>query len=79
MKMTDVETETVDLNTPVPSDEERWSDDENDIKWDEEKVVLDELVVTLLSAMESDPSFFIGEVLLRLFTPQENITTAQAA
>jgi len=77
--MTDVETETVDLNTPDPSDEDIWSDDDDESQWDEETVVLDELVVTLLNAMENNLSFSIGEILLRLFTPQENIITARAA
>ena len=77
--MTDVETETVDLNTPDPSDEDIWSDDNNESQWDEETVVLDKLVVTLLNAMENNLSFFIGEILLRFFTPQENIITARAA
>eukprot|EP00957_Ditylum_brightwellii_P125901 9597630-Ditylum_brightwellii.AAC.1 len=79
MEMSDVETETVDLNTPDPFDEEVWSDDKNESQWDEVTVVLDELVVTLLNATEKNLSFIIGEILLRFFTPQENITTARAA
>ena len=77
--MTDVETETIDLNTPDPSDEDIWSDDDDESQWDEETVVLDKLVVPLLNAMENNLSFSIGEILLRLFTPQENIITARAA
>ena len=77
--MTDVETETVDLNTPDPSDEDIWSDDDDESQWDEETVVLDELVVTLLNAMENDVSFSICEIILTFFTPQENIITARAA
>ena len=77
--MTDVETETVDLNTPDPSDEDIWSDDNDESQWDEETVVLDVLVVTLLNAMENNLSFSICEILLRFFTPQENIITARAA
>eukprot|EP00957_Ditylum_brightwellii_P048856 3706868-Ditylum_brightwellii.AAC.1 len=79
MEVNDVETETVKLNTPVFSDEEWWDEDENDSAWDEEIVVLDDLVVALLNAMGNDPSFFIDEILLRFFTPQENIITAQVA
>eukprot|EP00957_Ditylum_brightwellii_P089307 6800024-Ditylum_brightwellii.AAC.1 len=78
MEMTDVETVTMELNTPVPSDEELWNDDKNDSTWNKETVVLDDLVVALLNAMENDPSFFIGKILLRFFTPQENIITTQA-
>eukprot|EP00957_Ditylum_brightwellii_P075939 5771905-Ditylum_brightwellii.AAC.1 len=77
--MTDVETETVDLNIPDPSDEDIWSDDENESQWDEETVVLDKLVVTLLNTMENNLSFFIGKIVLRFFTPQENIITARAS
>eukprot|EP00957_Ditylum_brightwellii_P133780 10200825-Ditylum_brightwellii.AAC.1 len=79
MEIADVETETVNLNTPDLSDEEVWSDDENESQWDEETVVLDELLVTLLNTMENNLSFFLGEILLRFFTPQENIITARAA
>ena len=77
--MTDVETETVDLNTPDPSDEDTWSDDDDENQWDEETVVLDELVVTLLNAMENNLSFSICEIVLTFFTPEENIITARAA
>ena len=77
--MTDVETETVDLNTPDPSDEDTWSDDDDESQWDEETVVLDELVVTLLNAMENNLSFSICEIVLTFFTPEENIITARAA
>ena len=77
--MTDVETETVDLNTPDLSDEDIWSGDDDESQWDEETVVLDKLVVTLLNAMENNLSFSICELLLRFFTPQENIITARAA
>ena len=77
--MTDVETETVDLNFPDPSDEDIWKYDNNESQWDEETVVLDKLVVTLLNAMENNLSFSICEILLRFFTPQENIITARAA
>eukprot|EP00957_Ditylum_brightwellii_P039291 2972076-Ditylum_brightwellii.AAC.1 len=79
MEMTDVETETINLNTSAPSDEEVWIDDENESKWDEETVVLDESVVALLNAMENNPSFFIGENCLRFFTPYGKIIAAQAA
>eukprot|EP00957_Ditylum_brightwellii_P136410 10404183-Ditylum_brightwellii.AAC.1 len=78
MEMTDVETETLDINTPDLSDEEVWSDDKTENQRDEETVVLDKLVVTLLNAMKNNLSFFIGEILLRFFTPQENIITARA-
>ena len=77
--MTDVETETVDLNTPDPSDEDTWSDDDDENQWDEETVVLDKLVVTLLNAMENNLSFSICEIVLTFFTPEENIITARAA
>eukprot|EP00957_Ditylum_brightwellii_P180483 13748499-Ditylum_brightwellii.AAC.1 len=70
MEMTHVEIETVDLNASDPSDEEVRSNDENESQWDEETVVSDKLVVTLLNTMENDLSFFIGEILLRFFTPQ---------
>ena len=75
--MTDVGTEIFDLNTPALFDEKIWSDDVNKSQWEEETVVLDKLVVTLLDAMENNPSFFIGEALLRFFTPKENIITSQ--
>eukprot|EP00957_Ditylum_brightwellii_P011219 849161-Ditylum_brightwellii.AAC.1 len=79
MEITDVEPETIDLNNPDPSDEKVWSDDKNKSQWHEETVVLDKLVVILLNAMENNLSFFIDEILLRFFTPQENIITARAA
>eukprot|EP00957_Ditylum_brightwellii_P126193 9620977-Ditylum_brightwellii.AAC.1 len=53
--------------------------DENDNVWDDETVVLDDLVVELPSVTENDPFFVINEILIRLFMPQENIITAKAA
>eukprot|EP00957_Ditylum_brightwellii_P051533 3907233-Ditylum_brightwellii.AAC.1 len=71
--------DTVELSTPIFSDEEMGGEDENNSTWDAETVVLDDLAVALLNAMGNEPSFFIPEIMLRFFTPQENIMTAQAA
>eukprot|EP00957_Ditylum_brightwellii_P209355 15361314-Ditylum_brightwellii.AAC.1 len=59
----------------VSSDGEMWDEDEYNSVW-AEKIVLDDLVVAVLNAMGNDPSFFIEEIMLRFFAPQENIKTA---
>eukprot|EP00957_Ditylum_brightwellii_P002167 166580-Ditylum_brightwellii.AAC.1 len=53
------DTDTVELSTPIFSDEEMRGEDENNSAWDTETVVLDDLVVALLNAMENDLFFFI--------------------
>eukprot|EP00957_Ditylum_brightwellii_P174394 13278271-Ditylum_brightwellii.AAC.1 len=44
------DTDIVELSTPNFSDEEMGDEDENNSAWDAEKVVLDDLMVTLLNA-----------------------------
>eukprot|EP00957_Ditylum_brightwellii_P177526 13521423-Ditylum_brightwellii.AAC.1 len=71
--------DTVELSTPMFSDEEMGDEDDHNSAWGAETVVLDDLVVALLNAMGNDLSFFIREIILRFFAPQENIMKAQAA
>eukprot|EP00957_Ditylum_brightwellii_P117302 8946595-Ditylum_brightwellii.AAC.1 len=79
MKITVVEPESIGINTPDLTDEEVCDDDDNESQWDKETVVFNKLVVTLLNAMKHNLSFFIGDILLRFFTSQENTITARAA
>eukprot|EP00957_Ditylum_brightwellii_P134233 10233647-Ditylum_brightwellii.AAC.1 len=72
-------TDIVELNTPSFSDEKMGDDGDNNSAWDTKTVVSDDLVLTLLNLMGADPSFFIEEIMLRFFVPQENIMTAQTA
>eukprot|EP00957_Ditylum_brightwellii_P177538 13522765-Ditylum_brightwellii.AAC.1 len=79
MEKINEETDTVELNTPVPSEKNILDDDENGNVWDDKTVVLDYLVVELLSVIENDPFIVINEILIRLFMPQKNIITAKVA
>eukprot|EP00957_Ditylum_brightwellii_P045735 3469707-Ditylum_brightwellii.AAC.1 len=65
------ESNTIVLETPFPSDDDMGEEDMDDESvWDEETVILDDVLVAIAKELENGSGRYICDVITNIFLPQ---------
>eukprot|EP00957_Ditylum_brightwellii_P166460 12670862-Ditylum_brightwellii.AAC.1 len=67
---------TVVLETPLPSGDDLWGEDtDDDSVWDNETVILDDVLVAMAEELENHAEIYIHNVIMNIFLLQNKQVT----